>query len=90
MDTSTILLPHVFDAAACGAVHTALIEDLLAHHTIRLDAQHIERVGTPAIQWLLTVLQYGGGKVSLVQPSPTLESAFADLGLGHVLKGVAA
>ena len=77
-------LTAVLDAAAVRDLH-AQIEPLVSETTyLTLNAAAVERLGTQAVQLLVATaraLDMNGGRLAIVNITPTFREAFADLGL---------
>jgi len=85
MNPITIQLPDCMDIAACANLHKSTQDALALCHKLEFSAAEVSRVGTPSIQWLVSVMQnavQNGKAVTLVNPSPVLLAAAHDLGLG--------
>ena len=77
-------LPAVLDAAAVrdlyGRIETFIGESAF----LTLNAAAVERLGTQAVQLLLATaraLDMNGGRLAIVNITPTFREAYADLGL---------
>lgn len=77
-------LAAVLDASAVRDLH-AEIEPLLSETTLlTLNAAAVERLGTQAVQLFVATaraLEMNGGRLAIVNITPTFREAFADLGL---------
>lgn len=82
--TVSIDLAAVLDASAVRDLH-AEIEHLVAETTfLTLNAGAVERLGTQAVQLLVATaraLEMNGGRLAIVNTTPTFREAYADLGL---------
>lgn len=80
----SIDLASVLDASAVRDLH-AEIEPLVAETTLlTLNAGAVERLGTQAVQLLVATaraLEMNGGRLVIVNTTPTFREAYADLGL---------
>ncbi len=77
-------LAAVLDASAVRDLH-AEIEPLLSETTLlTLNAAAVERLGTQAVQLFVATaraLEMNGGRLAIVNTTPTFREAYADLGL---------
>lgn len=77
-------LAAVLDASAVRDLH-AEIEPLVSETTLlTLNAAAVERLGTQAVQFLVATaraLEMNGGRLAIVNTTPTFREAYADLGL---------
>ncbi|MCM5557971.1 STAS domain-containing protein [Pleomorphomonas sp. JP5] len=77
-------LPAVLDASAVRELH-AQIEPLVSETAdLTLNAAAVERLGTQAVQLLVATaraLEMNGGRLAIVNITPTFREAYADLGL---------
>jgi anti-anti-sigma regulatory factor len=79
-------LPPVLDLLAAASLCEQLQARLQSGEPIDVDASEVERVSTPCLQVLTSALlsaRSRGLGFTLRTPSPTLVSAFVDLGLEH-------
>lgn len=84
------LLPPVLDLAAAQTLCQALRDSLRQGDAILLAGNMVERVSTPGIQVLLAAAadaRAQGLAFHLLEPSPALADALADLGLRPDLDG---
>lgn len=77
-------LAAVLDASAVRDLH-AQIEPLVSETTyLTLNVAAVERLGTQAVQLLVATaraLEMNGGRLAIVNITPTFREAYADLGL---------
>lgn len=77
-------LADVLDAAAARDLY-AQIEPLVSEAThLTLNAAAVDRLGTQAVQLLVATaraLEMNGGRLAIVNTTPTFREAYADLGL---------
>ncbi|WP_026789905.1 STAS domain-containing protein [Pleomorphomonas oryzae] len=77
-------LADVLDASAVRDLY-AQIEPLVSEATLlTLNAAAVERLGTQAVQLLVATaraLEMNGGRLAIVNTTPTFREAYADLGL---------
>lgn len=78
-------LAAVLDASAVRELH-AEIEPLVSEATtlLTLNAEAVERLGTQAVQLFVATaraLEMNGGRLAIVNTTPTFREAYADLGL---------
>ena len=84
MDSTAIPLPAVMDINACGALQSTLLEHITVQDDITLDSSAVERISTPGIQFLLSLIKTmgtNGKKLRITSPTSTLIQAVDDLGL---------
>jgi anti-anti-sigma regulatory factor len=87
--THVVTLPTILDVSAAQTLKEALCDTILSGENIALSGADVERVGTPAVQVLLSAAQTSladGRSFALTQPSEPLRLAFADLGLTDTLE----
>lgn len=81
-------LAAVLDASAVRDLH-AQIEPLVSETIyLTLNAEAVERLGTQAVQLLVATaraLEMNGGRLAIVNTTPTFREAYADLGLAAEL-----
>jgi anti-anti-sigma regulatory factor len=78
------MLPGVLDLAGAEALLALLQEQVLPNARVRLDGAAVTQAGTAGLQLLLAARQTlarHAGTLELVDPSPGLLRAIADLGL---------
>lgn len=77
-------LADVLDASAVRDLYVQ-IEPLVSEATLlTLNAAAVERLGTQAVQLLVATaraLEMNGGRLAIVNTTPTFREAYADLGL---------
>ncbi len=82
-----IILPSFLDLGYAGTLKSALQEAIQQNGCLTINGAAVESVTSPCIQVLLAAdksLSVFGGNLRLVDASPALESAFADLGLEQI------
>ena len=89
-DGSNVLaLPAVLDLGTAQALRDRFLEACSASEPVVVNAEQVERIGTPAVQVLLSAartLAVDGRGFSMQRPSQGLCTAFEDLGLIDELK----
>jgi len=84
----SLTLPAILDMGSTQGLKDSLIAALDQSLVLRLNGSKTQLVSTPAVQVLLAAslaAEAGGGKTILLNPSPSLRSAFQDLGLASRL-----
>lgn len=88
---TTVHLPAVLDLDAAIQLRKSLMEELSEAESILLDAEEVERLGTPAVQVLLSAavtLKAEGRALRIGNATEAVQGAFHDLGLGAQLKSM--
>lgn len=83
-----LTLPPLFDGVAATDLHAALLRLIAGSGRVIIDGAAVERASTHGVQVLLAAaktLAAQGSVLALLQPSPALCAAFADLGLGDAM-----
>lgn len=84
-DEMSFYLPEHCDLSSAARIHAALV-DRLSGSAITVDAEHVERCGTPVAQILLATakeLAEHGGKLTVRNATPAFRKCFEDLGLAQ-------
>lgn len=82
-----IELPSFLDLGYAGALKSALQDAVQQDGQLMVNGAAVESVTSPCIQVLLAAdktLSAFGKSLHLIDASPALENAFADLGLDHI------
>ena len=78
----------VNDATVADALRERLLQLIASDRQVCLEGSEVERITTGCVQVLLAAaasLAAAGRPLGLVEPSPALQAAFADLGLAAEL-----
>lgn len=88
-ESPPVILEASLDISRAEALKAQLMDALETQPALRLQAEAVERITTPAIQIILALLRScdkAGKPCEILSPSEAMQTAFAQLGLSDHLQ----